>query len=48
MEAEERIIEYLKKKAKEVEYGEWEIRLVFHKGKITGLDELKQPIVRIR
>lgn len=44
----EQIIEIVKKKSKQIEYGEWEIKLVIFDGEIIGLDQLKEPIIKVR
>ena len=46
---QDRIIAYLIKRAKEIEYGEgWTVAFKIHKGEIVGMDEIKPPIVKIR
>jgi hypothetical protein len=41
-------LEVLKKKCKQVGYGELEVRLIIYQDEIIGFDQLKEPIIKFR
>ena len=41
-------LEQIKKKAQEIKFGDWEIRLIIHSERVVGFDELKPPVVKFR
>ena len=44
----ERILNILKDKAKQIQYGEWVIKIIIHKGEIQGFDQVEPPLIKVR
>ena len=38
----------LKKRAEQIRFGTYDVRLIIHKSRIIGFDQLAEPVIRFR
>ena len=48
MDKTSQTFEVIKKKATQINWGEWELKLIINDGEIIGFDQTKEPVIKFR
>lgn len=41
-------VEAMEEQAEKIGFGEWTVRLIIYDGRITGFDQVEQPLIKFR